>query len=205
MATAELLSTAAGSREAGRLCAVCQTAILLGEAVGRCPQCDAPHHAECWNENSGCAIYGCALMPQTVKAERPLEPRSYWGQEEKDCPRCGKRIRVAALRCRHCETVFETRAPVSAEQFFAEEVGKPRLQNAGRAAMTLFVTGLVPCTAPFALLIGSIWYFTNRTTVARLSSTQRALSVLGLVAALVSTLFLMAAAWMHAVASSVGS
>jgi uncharacterized CHY-type Zn-finger protein len=202
VAPAELSSAAAGSQETGLDCGICQTAIAPGETVGRCPECKAPYHAECWTENSGCATYGCALMPETVAAEGPRAPQSYWGREEKDCPHCGKRLRVAALRCRHCGTVFESAAPVSTERFMTEELTKPKLQNAKRGAVIVFVTGLVPCSAPFALLIGSIWYFNNRPTIARLSSTRRVLAVLGLLAALASTLLLLVAAWMHAVASS---
>jgi hypothetical protein len=24
-----------------------------------CPECNVPYHAECWQENNGCAVYGC--------------------------------------------------------------------------------------------------------------------------------------------------
>lgn len=204
MALGGLLSAAAGAEESGLFCGVCQTPIVAGEWVGRCPACKAPFHAECWSENEGCATYGCGLMPEKPDTEGPRAPQSYWGQEEKSCPRCGARLRVAALRCRHCGTVFDTRTPVSAEEFRADEITKPTLQKAKRTAVALFLAGVLPFSAPFALLVGSIWFFGNRATIARLPSTQRVLSILGLVAALFSTLCLLAAAWMHAVASGFG-
>ncbi len=67
------------------------------------------------------------------------------------------------------------------------------------------MAGVVPCTAPLALLFGSIGYLTHRPTVARLPSTHRALSILGLVAALVSTVLLVLAFWVHGVASLLAS
>jgi predicted amidophosphoribosyltransferase len=157
----------AGERESGRLCAVCQTAIALGEAVGRCPRCEAPYHRECWSENGGCAAYGCELAPQTVKAEEGAAPQTYWGQEEKDCPRCAQRIKVAALRCRHCGAVFD------------------------------FAAGIVPCTAPFAFAFGGVWYLLRRRQIARLASTYRILALLGVVAAGAVTLVFTAAAGLH--------
>lgn len=41
-------------------CPYCQTPIVAGEEMVICPQCKTPHHAECWRDNRGCAVYGCA-------------------------------------------------------------------------------------------------------------------------------------------------
>jgi hypothetical protein len=52
-------------------CPVCGTPPTAAEQV-RCAACGAPHHAECWNYNGSCAIYGCrskqAHMPQRVSS-----------------------------------------------------------------------------------------------------------------------------------------
>jgi hypothetical protein len=39
-------------------CQVCGTAPSPEDTV-TCDRCGAPHHAECWNYNGGCAIFGC--------------------------------------------------------------------------------------------------------------------------------------------------
>lgn len=39
-------------------CLVCGGSIALKPHV-RCTSCETPHHAECWDYNGGCAVYGC--------------------------------------------------------------------------------------------------------------------------------------------------
>lgn len=41
-------------------CQVCGTSVQNGTKVHRCPECDTPHHLECWRYNNDqCAIFGC--------------------------------------------------------------------------------------------------------------------------------------------------
>ena len=51
-----------------RECAICQTSIEPSEETLPCPACGLVYHAECWQENYGCAAYGCtqvnALAPK---------------------------------------------------------------------------------------------------------------------------------------------
>jgi hypothetical protein len=167
--------------EQGRACAICQTFIAAGEQVGRCPGCDAPFHGECWDENGGCASYGCPEVPNVPKAEGPAEGSSYWGQEDKECPRCGRRIRLAALRCRHCGATFESRAPSAPRAPGASAAAKPT----GSAAPWLLVLGLVPFTAPLVLVIGGLAVWLGRARVRRWPATRRAMAAVGLAAAAV--------------------
>lgn len=45
------------------LCAYCHHP--LGDAdVEHCPTCNTPHHAECWEENGGCAVALCDGGPK---------------------------------------------------------------------------------------------------------------------------------------------
>lgn len=44
----------------GKICPYCKTKIMEGDAVIVCPDCGMPHHAECWQENQGCTVFGCA-------------------------------------------------------------------------------------------------------------------------------------------------
>jgi hypothetical protein len=175
--------------EAGRACAICQTVIARGEPVGACPSCDAPYHADCWQENGGCGSYGCELSPSVVKEDGPAEGSSYWGQEDKACPACGKRIRLAALRCRHCGHVLPSRAPDA-----ARPQGPP---PTGAAAVILFVLALVPCSAPLALLVGGPALWLGRRRVRRWPATRRAMAITGLIAAAVITVLLAGAVLLY--------
>jgi hypothetical protein len=51
-----------------RECAICQSSIYPAEETHPCPKCGLVFHAECWQENYGCASYGCdqvnALAPK---------------------------------------------------------------------------------------------------------------------------------------------
>src|SRR5437762_1315151 len=85
----------ARSTSAGPVCAICLSAIMESDAKTACPACNAGYHAECWNENGGCAVYGCSQAP-AVELRRAIEiPMSYWGQENKNCPKCGREILAA--------------------------------------------------------------------------------------------------------------
>lgn len=42
------------------ICGVCQTAVKEGETCVTCASCNLVYHEECWNDNYGCATYGCA-------------------------------------------------------------------------------------------------------------------------------------------------
>lgn len=61
-------------------CGVCGDRIQGAEV--RCPECEAPHHAECWEYNEGCSIYGCQGVlaevrrrGQTLPALQEPEPQ----------------------------------------------------------------------------------------------------------------------------------
>src|SRR5438094_9749118 len=58
-----------------RECGICQSSIYPSEQTTVCPKCGLVFHAECWQENMGCAAYGCeqvnALAPK--EAEKPVE------------------------------------------------------------------------------------------------------------------------------------
>lgn len=164
----------------GKRCAICQTWIGNGELVGRCRACDAPYHQECWIENAGCAAYGCELMPQPHQTQLAAVPQSHWGLTEKQCPACGRQVKVMALRCRFCGAQFADRAP-SAGRGLVERGPPPK-----NAALLLFIGGIVPVFSPLVLVAGGAWLLTHRSEFARLPSTHRAMAVLGILAACVS-------------------
>lgn len=40
-------------------CGVCG-AVIEGQRYIVCPSCETPHHADCWDYNEGCSVFGCA-------------------------------------------------------------------------------------------------------------------------------------------------
>jgi hypothetical protein len=51
------------------VCPYCNAEIDTGSpGVTYCTACGAAHHAECWDENGGCTVFGCAAAP-------PEEPK----------------------------------------------------------------------------------------------------------------------------------
>ena len=65
-------STASGG-DAGRSCPYCRFALKEGTAIMVCGECNAAHHMDCWADNGGCAVMGCAGGPDN--APPPLPPR----------------------------------------------------------------------------------------------------------------------------------
>lgn len=65
----------ADASTAGRSCPYCRFPIKEGTEVNVCPTCGSAHHAECWSDNRGCAILGCASGP-AEGSETPTGPRA---------------------------------------------------------------------------------------------------------------------------------
>lgn len=54
--------------ETSAICPYCRGAIDAGtEEPKICPGCGTPHHADCFEENGGCTVFGCSAAP----AEEP--------------------------------------------------------------------------------------------------------------------------------------
>jgi len=181
MADATLMVRAASEPEQGLRCGICQTPIQAGEAIGACPACAAPFHGECWEENGGCAVYGCARAPASVAPPAP-PPVSHWGDEDKPCPGCGARIRAAARRCRHCGRVLSGESP--------RAPGGEAGAGGQRLAVVLLVAALVPLTSPLALLVGGPWLLLGWRRVRRWPATYRLAAVLAVVASVAVTAML---------------
>lgn len=47
----------------GQVCPYCRTPIDAEIETLNCPSCETPHHQECWHENGGCTVFGCASAP----------------------------------------------------------------------------------------------------------------------------------------------
>jgi len=53
---------------AGNICPYCRSPVESGGDAKQCPSCGSAHHADCWIENDGCAVIGCAAGPAAKKA-----------------------------------------------------------------------------------------------------------------------------------------
>jgi TM2 domain-containing protein len=46
------------------VCPYCRTEVEASDANSHpCLECETPHHQDCWDENEGCTVFGCALAP----------------------------------------------------------------------------------------------------------------------------------------------
>jgi len=161
------------------LCGLCHQSIQPGDPVHRCPSCHAPTHAECWEENGGCGTYGCPKAPELAKQSSVSSP-TWWGQDQKQCPVCGKEIKAAALRCRHCEAQFETAAPLTPEEYQQKLEIKDSKGRSESWSVVLFIAGVIPCTSPLALLVGGCVMWFNRERVKYMRPLHKILAQLGL-------------------------
>jgi rubredoxin len=182
------------------VCPVCRTPAI--EDSIECPDCHVRHHQECWVYNNGCGKYGCASAPATEKLTDLEVPPAFWGQSEKECPACHKMIQAAALRCRHCGTVFATAKPQNLAEFHEQRTLTSDLPALRRNAMLLLVLGVIPCTAALTAIFGGIWYYTQRDRLARLPASQSALAKIGLGIAIGQTLLLLVVGLLHSLLST---
>lgn len=173
---------------AGALCAICQSPLHADEPATSCPSCHAHYHADCWQENHGCAVYGCVEVAATEKREALEIPVSFWGQEEKPCPACGQTILAAALRCRHCGATFDTARPEAQHDFQARTAQKQRLPALKQAVVWIFILSILPCTAPFAAMGGAIWYLSHKSEVMAMPTFYSGMCRLGLVVSIGQTM-----------------
>lgn len=147
------------------VCAICQTAIQPEETRAACPECTAQYHAECWQENGGCAVYGCAQVPVTEPRDALEISASYWGQENKPCPSCSREILAAARRCRYCGATFSSSQPENTTTYHERTDLSQRQPALRRAVIWIFVLCVVPCVALIGTVVGLVWYGINREAV----------------------------------------
>jgi len=159
-------SSLSGPSTEGATCPVCQSTIASGEAVLVCPSCEQVHHHECWTDVGGCATYGCEHAPKTEKAAPALAPQTAWGDTKK-CPACGETIKSIALRCRYCETEFDTVDPLSMKDLHRLVAKEERLQLTRTVVIVLFVASILGCLAPILLFAAPCYVLLKHKTIAK--------------------------------------
>ena len=172
------------------LCAICQSPLGEAEAKAACPDCAAVYHADCWQENAGCAVYGCPQVPPTEKQDSLEIPMAYWGQEHKNCPVCGTQMLAAATRCRSCGMTFQTAAPTDRDQFAQHLWQQSRSPALRKQVVWVFVFSVLPCTAPIGLIILILLYASKREDIHSLPAIYDALSKIGMAVGILETLFI---------------
>lgn len=108
------------------VCAYCQTEMDRITAA-RCPDCDAVHHQDCWQDNGGCAVLGCAAGPDATAPNQTASvpvmgtsastidipvspPLPTFGNasltlpqaHRRYCTQCGQDLAGSAAFCIHC-------------------------------------------------------------------------------------------------------
>ena len=180
------MSAEAGVAASGR-CAICQSSLAPDEALAACPSCSTAYHAECWEDNRGCALHGCPMVPPTEPLTDIEMPASVWGVDEKACPSCAKTILAAARRCRYCGAMLAGDRAQTAAEFAAERRTTACVPALRRGAILVFVLGAIPCTAPFALAGGLWWRRARRAELQALSPLHSAVLRAGIGLAAVET------------------
>lgn len=160
------------------LCGICHTSLETGEPLVACPECRTRYHRTCWEENRGCAVYGCSKVPPTEKWEDIEIPFSHWGADTKACPRCRQTIQAAAVRCRFCGAEFATANPEDARGFFTRQQLESRLPQVRTGIIWIFALALLTCTAPVAGFIALSWRGSRQEELKALPSLYSALLML---------------------------
>ena len=105
-------------------CPVCCTTIEQGDDVVVCPDCSMQYHKDCWNDNNGCATYGCKSAgclnppPMTVDVSMDTPHINPQGGSSIRCPHCNTSLEQGSPFCWSCgkevnATVVDTNAPLA--------------------------------------------------------------------------------------------
>lgn len=142
---------AAGSELAGEMCWICQNRIMAGDEIVFCSNDKLPSHAECWEHNEGCPVYGCSQAP--VSRIDVVALGAQTGEADFQCPNCRKRVKPSFLTCTFCGTLFELENIVynlEYEDFQYRQEENDRLQRPLWWLLLLSVSGVL---APLALVL----------------------------------------------------
>lgn len=149
------------------VCPICQTDIDTNESCVKCPDCDQIHHRECWSEVGGCGTYGCQQAPAVDDSEQSAQaPLTAWGDTKK-CPACGEEIKSIALKCRYCNTTFDTNDPMSLSDLKNQYDRGELVDSTRNVIIGLFAFSMIGILAPLALLISLIYIIPRKKLISK--------------------------------------
>jgi hypothetical protein len=183
----------------GVACPYCLAGLADSDDVVPCPGCHTVLHRECWEENGGCAVYGCTHAPPPEPRQAVEIPNSYWGRETKPCASCGQEIMATALRCRFCGTVYASARPEGATEYQARTMIEGMIPSARKTVRWIFAVSCVPFLSPIGAVWGWWWQRDNRATVDALPPIDRALAKMGLIISVTFTIAIVALTALFAV------
>lgn len=182
--------TAGSEDHSVNACPICQTAIDESDSTHDCEDCSTTHHEECWEDNSGCGMYGCICAPETLKWEDHEVPIGYWGQTSKKCPVCNHEIKVSAIRCKKCGTTFRDKTPEEAEKFHQKTIYCSQKDRLQKILFLILGCSVIPFTAPLALTFGGLWILAKRKAIGHLKPFYKTISMISLLVALLNILII---------------
>ncbi len=181
-----LQSTQLKPGEDGAICPICQTQIATEDYYVECPECAQTHHQECWSEIGGCGTYGCKEAPSAEKDEQSVQqPLTAWG-DTKRCPACGEEIKSIALRCRYCQTDFDSVDPMNLTDLRRQSDHADRMDRLQKSTVAIFVVSLVGCLAPIMLFVSLAVVLPERQ---RLTKSGPVYAVMGWASIILSALY----------------
>lgn len=133
-------------------CQICQSSVA-GEPGVTCPDCQQVQHRDCWGEVGGCGTYGCRHAPSIDKSPQSASaPLTAWG-DTKICPACSEEIKSIALRCRYCDTEFDSVDPMTLRDLKRQTDRSDTAQSTRNSIIAAFVVSAIGCAAPLMLCI----------------------------------------------------
>ena len=83
-------------------CPICCCEILAGDESVSCPDCATLYHKDCWEENKGCAIYGCKSAHCLDVHAQENEQTYNQGPDQALCPWCYTLLSPKTVICPTC-------------------------------------------------------------------------------------------------------
>jgi DNA-directed RNA polymerase subunit RPC12/RpoP len=137
------------------------------------------------------------MAPDVKKRNETEIPQSFWGKENKACPKCGKEILAAAVRCRYCGARFLSERPLGTSEFEFQEKIKTKKTAIKRTIIILLILNIISVSAPIAAIAASVWYSYNKKMVAALPSLYRTLIIIGITTGVVQSVLIITMASLY--------